>query len=184
MGKIVLSPRILGDSFGTVVLEHLDYYTTLRKLNKTQIANDLKGTKGSEYERIFNKHFKENYKVHNVILMGQPYDGFIISKSLITSNLSFFNLNEKYGAGGIQSDPGLTFLHPEIKEKFIHNIGWTGKNQYEMFSTVLERDDILKKVQLFLFGRDKIKKEKKEKIFNKLEKLKKNKIIFDLNKNN
>ena len=60
MGKIVLSPRILGDSFGTVVLEHLDYYTTLRKLNKTQIANDLKGTKGSEYERIFNKHFNED----------------------------------------------------------------------------------------------------------------------------
>jgi len=133
--------------------------------------------------KIFNKHFKENYKVENVILMGQPYDGFIISKSLITSNLNFFNLNEKYGAGGIQSDPSLTFLHPEIKEKFIHNIGWTGKNQYEMFATILERDDILKKVQLFLFGRDKMKKEKKEKIFKKIEKLKRNKIIFGQNKN-
>jgi hypothetical protein len=131
--------------------------------------------------KIFNKHFKQNYNVNNVILMGQPYDGFIISKSLITSNLSYFNLNEKYGAGGIQSDPNLTFLHPEIKKRFIHNIGWTGKNQYDMFNTILERDDILQKVQLFLFGRNKLKKEKKERIFNKIEKLRKHKILSQLN---
>jgi mannosyltransferase OCH1-like enzyme len=121
---------------------------------------------------IFNKHFIENYKVNNVVKMGEPYDGFIVSKSLITSKLSFVNLNEKYGKGGIQSDPNLTFLHPEINKRFHHNIGWTGKNQYKGWDFIKDRDDIYKKMETTLFGNNKIKKEKRKKIFNKLEKLK------------
>ena len=60
MGKIVLSPRILGDNFGEVVLKHIDYYAEVNKLNKSQIAKDLKGEKGEEYVRIFNKYFEED----------------------------------------------------------------------------------------------------------------------------
>ena len=60
MGKIVLSPRILGDNFGKVVLEHIDYYAKKNKINKTIIANDLEGAKGDEYVRIFDKYFKDD----------------------------------------------------------------------------------------------------------------------------
>lgn len=121
--------------------------------------------------KVFNQHFKENYKVNNVIKMGEPYDGFIVSKSLITSKLSYINLNEGYGKGGIQSDPNLTFLHPQIKDKFVHNIGWTGKNQYKGFELIKDRDDILTKLENTLFGNKKEKKEKRKRLFNKLEKL-------------
>lgn len=127
--------------------------------------------------KIFNQHFKENYKVDNVIKMGEPYDGFIVSKSLITSKLDYFNLNNDYGKGGIQSDPSLTFLHPEIKKRFVHNIGWTGKNQYNTFNFVKERDDILKKLENILFGNKKEKQEKRKRLFNKLENLRKLKTL-------
>ena len=60
MGKILLSPRILGDNFGKVVLEHINYYAKKNKLNKTQIANDLRDATGDEYVRIFNKYFEED----------------------------------------------------------------------------------------------------------------------------
>jgi Glycosyltransferase sugar-binding region containing DXD motif len=79
----------------------------------------------------FKQQFKRNYEVDQVLTMGEPYDGFIVYRSLINSGVSFNNLNEKYGVGGIQSCPTLTFLHPEIKSRFTHNIGLTGKSQYE-----------------------------------------------------
>ena len=60
MGKIVLSPTILGDRFGEVVLEHIDYFIKLNKLNKSEIVKDLNsGVRGDEYVRLFNKHFKD-----------------------------------------------------------------------------------------------------------------------------
>jgi hypothetical protein len=62
---------------------------------------------------------------------GQFFDGFAIGRTLNTINIQYVNLNETYGKNGIQSDPGCTFLNPEIKKRFIHNIGITGKRQYE-----------------------------------------------------
>ena len=127
--------------------------------------------------KVFNQHFKKNYKVNNIIQMGEPYDGFIVSESLVTSKLSYVNLNEGYGKGGIQSDPNLTFLHPQIKDKFVHNIGWTGKNQYDGFEIIKGRDDILTKLESVLFGNKKEKQEKRKRLFNKLETLKRLKNI-------
>jgi len=68
----------------------------------------------------------------------------------------------------------MTFCHPEIKDKFIHNIGWTGKHQYSNWDTVFERDDIYKKMQGVLFGSNNSAAmlKKKETAFNKLQKLK------------
>ena len=99
----------------------------------------------------FNDEFKKWYSVDNILNMGQPYDGFLVYKSLLTSKLPYVNLNEKFG-GGIQSDPNMTFLHPEIKNKFIHNIGWTGKNQYENWESIYQRDDVYQRMKLILFG--------------------------------
>jgi len=60
MGKIVISPRILGENFGKVAIQHLEYYAKLNKLNQAQIAKELNGTKGDEYARIFNKYFEDD----------------------------------------------------------------------------------------------------------------------------
>jgi hypothetical protein len=117
--------------------------------------------------------FKRWYEVDNILPMGQPYDGFLIFKTLLTTGLDYINLNKDIG-GGIQSDPNMTFLHPEIKSKFIHNIGWTGKNQYDNWNIVFERDDIYKKMKKVLFnmGSDPEMNEKKERAMNKLDALK------------
>jgi hypothetical protein len=58
MGKIIISPRILGENFGKVAIQHLEYYASLNKLNQSQIAKDLNGTSGDEYARILNNYFK------------------------------------------------------------------------------------------------------------------------------
>jgi hypothetical protein len=120
----------------------------------------------------FNKEFKKWYQVNNILTIGQPYDGFLIFKSLLTSKATYINLNEGL-EGGIQSDPSMTFRHPVIKSKFIHNIGWTGKNQYANWQNILKRDEVYQKMNLSLFGSSKSNlSETKKKAFNKLEKLK------------
>lgn len=100
----------------------------------------------------FNEEFRKWYQVDHVLGMGEPYDGFLVYKSLLTTGLDFTNLNEVYGRGGIQSDPNLTFLHPEIQSRFIHNIGWTGKHQYVAWKDIRDRDEIYKKMKRALFG--------------------------------
>jgi len=123
--------------------------------------------------KIWNEKFKENYKVENVLPMGEPYDGFIVYKSLKMTQLPFVNLNENYGKGGIQSDPTLTFLHPEINKRFHHNIGWTGKNQYDDWDSISKQDIIYAKMKNVLFGSNMAKQEQRISAFNKLEALKK-----------
>jgi hypothetical protein len=100
----------------------------------------------------FNEKFIKNYTFEELLPMGEPYDGFVVFKSLAMSKLNYINLNARYGLGGIQSDPNCTFQHPEIKSKFIHNIGWTGKHQYDNWQEVFNKDEIYKKVKVFLFG--------------------------------
>lgn len=62
---------------------------------------------------------------------GQFFDGFAVGRTLNTIDIPYIDLNKNYGKGGVQSDPGCTFLNPEIRKRFIHNIGITGKRQYE-----------------------------------------------------
>jgi hypothetical protein len=100
----------------------------------------------------FNERFIKNYTFEELLPMGQPYDGFVIFRTLLMSNLKYINLNERYGRGGIQSDPNCTFQHPDIKSKFIHNIGWTGKHQYDNWDEIFSKDEIFNKVKGFLFG--------------------------------
>lgn len=100
----------------------------------------------------FNERFIKNYTFEELLPMCQPYDGFIIFRSLLMSGLKYVDLNAGYGKGGIQSDPNCTFQHPSIRSKFIHNIGWTGKCQYSSWESIFEKDEIFKKVKTFLFG--------------------------------
>jgi hypothetical protein len=90
----------------------------------------------------FSKMLGELYRVDNIVSMREPYDGFVISRTLEKTKIAYIDLNDGYSKGGIQSDPNMTFTHPEIKSKFIHNIGWTGKTQYKNWDTVLKKDYI------------------------------------------
>jgi hypothetical protein len=62
---------------------------------------------------------------------GKFFDGFAIGRTISSIDIPYINLNQNYGIGGIQSDPNCTFLNPEIKSRFVHNIGITGKKQYK-----------------------------------------------------
>jgi hypothetical protein len=121
----------------------------------------------------FNQEFKEHYRVENVLSMSQPYDGFLVFKSLLTSGVKYVDLNKGYSKGGIQSDPNMTFCHPEIHSKFIHNIGWTGKNQYKNWEQIYRRDNVYQKMNTMLFGNSTGEMlAKKKRAENKLQKLK------------
>ena len=97
--------------------------------------------------KLFKNNFKENYKIENIITMNSPYDGFIVCKSIDQSQIKYVDLNIGYGRVGIQSDPNETFLHPEINKRFHHNIGITGKQQYESWNTVSKSDIYFRLIQ-------------------------------------
>ena len=94
---------------------------------------------------IFLSQFINNYQIENVIELNQPYDGFLIYKSL--TNIDYVDLNDGYGRGGIQSDPNETFLHPEINKRFLHNIGITGKFKYDSFAEISKTDEYFRLIQ-------------------------------------
>lgn len=126
-------------------------------LNDTAIACQIEHT-GADHHHVesgvllfdldnsdiekFKYEFNKNYSIEEVLKMSEAYDGFIVYKSLISSGVSYNNLNETYGIGGIQSCPTLTFLHPEIKKRFTHNIGPGGKSQYENWEVVKHTDNV------------------------------------------
>jgi hypothetical protein len=104
--------------------------------------------------------------------MGQPYDGFLVFKSLLTSAAAYVDLNQGHGRGGIQSDPSMTFRHPDIRSKFIHNIGWTGKNQYANWESIYRRDSTYQKMHSMLFGNSqRASLEQKKQAHDKLQRL-------------
>lgn len=158
---------ILGDKFLACQVEH--------NHNLNHVESGILIFNGKHQDKIkFNEEFKKWYLVKNILPMKEPYDGFIVYKSLLTSGLKYVNLNEKHGRGGIQSDPNMTFCHPDIRNKFIHNIGWAGKSQYEAWQQIYERDDVYRKMSLVLFGNSKGELlAKKKRTRDKLQKLKK-----------
>ena len=158
-------PNMLGGKFLACQMEHA------RDLNHIESGILIFDGK-HEHTKIWNEKFKENYKVENVLSMGEPYDGFIVYKTLKMTGLPFVDLNADYNNRGIQSDPNETFLHPEIHKRFHHNIGWSGKNQYNNWDIIKDRDDIYKKMKNMLFGNIVEKQKKREESFNKLEQLK------------
>lgn len=103
---------------------------------------------------------------------GQFFDGYAIGRTVNTLKINFLNLNEKYGIGGIQSDPNCTFLHPDIKKRFIHNIGITGKRKYENWT--LYNDDRF--FSLIPGANDMTAEQKKIRRLKRLEEIKKQKL--------
>lgn len=160
--------NILGDKLLACQVEHN------HDLNHVESGILIFNGNHREKQKFIDK-FTEWYKVDNILPMGQPYDGFIVFKTLLTTGIPYVDLNEGYGKGGIQSDPQMTFCHPEIKSKYIHNIGWTGKNQYDNWEMIFERDDIYRKMKTMLFNfsdTEEIRR-KKQKARSKLDSLRK-----------
>lgn len=141
------------------VVFHKEQYSTFPKdvLNGNAIACQVEHAANNHVESgilIFDmehpdtakwaSEFKKNYTLDEVLKMDEPYDGFIVFKSLETSKIKFTDLNEKYGAGGIQSCPTLTFLHPALSSRFTHNIGLTGKSQYSDWEDIKYTDEVFR----------------------------------------
>ena len=156
--------KLLGDNLLACQVEHA------ANLNHIESGILIFNGKHAEKQRFIDR-FEDFYRVENIVGMDQPYDGFILYKTLTATKVPYLDLNEKYGKGGIQSDPNMTFKHPDIEAKFVHNIGWTGKNQYENWEQVFMRDDIYQKMQSILFGRNEVLLSKKKNAHGVLEKL-------------
>lgn len=68
----------------------------------------------------FSNRFKRLYEPNCMSEMTKPYDGFVIMNAC--REVQFVDLlPPNYTIMGL--DPNLTFIHPELKERFIHNIG-------------------------------------------------------------
>lgn len=110
-----------------------------------------------EDKQKFLQTFKNLYDVETIIRMPNdsvdygddtipwkdygPYDGFIIHKTLKTSNIDFINLNQGILSTHLAGEPTLTFKHTELNSKFIHNIGHSGKNDYIKWNSQLGIDE-------------------------------------------
>lgn len=100
---------------------------------------DVENLKIQEFAECYSK----NYSLDQILTSyGEPYDGFVARRSLDNSKILYYDLNELSGNRGIQSDPNETFLHPELRSRFSHNIGITGKRSYEHWNKVRKKDSI------------------------------------------
>lgn len=137
--------NILENKFLACQVEHN------RNLNHVESGILVFSGNHSDTEK-FNIQFKKLYRVENILKTAQPYDGFVIYNSLIAANLDYVDLNELYGRKGIQSKPEMTFCHPELKSKFVHNIGWEGKTRYERWKNIYEIDNVYRKMNDFVLN--------------------------------
>ena len=111
--------------------------------------------KGSEHTEsgiiIFNTEHPQKQKfyetmkdfylnVDKINTFGELYDGYVIRRTINWNEPELVDLNEGYGIDGIQSDPNCTFLNPEIRKCFLHNIGITGKRKYSEWKTYKDQD--------------------------------------------
>jgi len=72
--------------------------------------------------KFLNK-FKELYDPATMAKMVEPYDGFVIRR--VCREIDFVDLfPANYTITHL--DPSLTFIHPELQQRFIHNIGSKG----------------------------------------------------------
>lgn len=87
--------------------------------------------------------------IDNLDSMARAFDGFIIWRSILANNIDCVDLNLGYGNPGIQSDPNCTFLNPELKKRFVHNIGPTGKRGYDNWDQYKDVDPFFNLVENF-----------------------------------
>lgn len=67
------------------------------------------------------------YTTNKLFTCKKPYDGYVIARILNDYNLNYIDLNEKYNVTNKRSTSDTTFLHPVLKNHFIH---WIGDKKY------------------------------------------------------
>ena len=73
---------------------------------------------------------------------GQLFDGYAIYRAVANTGVACNDLNKNHGLGGIQSDPDCTFMNPLLKQRFYHNIGITGKRNYQRWQDFAKIDPL------------------------------------------
>jgi hypothetical protein len=72
--------------------------------------------------RTFLKSFENHYKPMHMASMPQPYDGFVIMRTCKNTGIQYKDLlPPDYTI--FDNNPELTFIHPELKSRFVHYIG-------------------------------------------------------------
>lgn len=121
--------NILGDKFAAlqVELDHIRKDSGLRHIESGCVIFD----RNHKDLRIFNERYKEIYKMENLNQVPYPFDGYCMFKALKDTNLTFFDWHAHLPKHmkRITDQRDKTFLHPEIKCRFIHNIGNSKNNQ-------------------------------------------------------
>jgi len=98
-------------------------------------------------KKIFVDKMKSFYLDESKInSFGELYDGFVIYRTLNNTRIDKVDLNRDYGLGGVQSDPNRTFLNPEIGDRFYHNIGITGKRNYDDWKSYAKYDEFFRAI--------------------------------------
>lgn len=129
--------NLIGDKLAGMQLEHEGQ---LHVESGILIFN----TKHKQKNLLLEK-YKEMYYGLRILDLVEPYDSWAFGRVLTENSLDIVNLNENYGIKeGRQSDPNLTFLHPEIKKRFRHNIGRTSKTVYDGYTNNVASDEFLK----------------------------------------
>ena len=91
--------------------------------------------------QVFLKRFESFYTDANEFnSFGQFFDGYAINRALANTQVPYTDLNLGYGIGGIQSDPNSTFMNPALKKRFHHNIGISGKRNYQNWKDYAKKD--------------------------------------------
>jgi len=71
----------------------------------------------------FGELLKDFYNTEKLFSIKKPYDGYIIGKILKSKNMNYVDLNENFNVTNKRSTAESTFLHPVLKEHFVHWIG-------------------------------------------------------------
>ena len=71
----------------------------------------------------FGNLLEEFYNTNKLYSIKKPYDGYIIGKILRNNKIDFIDLNKEFNVTNKRSNKSETFLHPILKEHFIHYIG-------------------------------------------------------------
>jgi hypothetical protein len=101
---------------------------------------------------LFTENYVKNYSIKEITTnFKEPYDGHITKKSLDMSGIKYVNMNKQTEFKGIQSDPNLTFRHPELNSRFTHNIGITGKRNYDNWNKIKIKDNIFTVLETGIF---------------------------------
>lgn len=102
---------------------------------------------GHKDKQKFVDMFKSYYlDESNINTFGELFDGFAIYRAIANTGINIVNLNEGFGLNGVQSDPNCTFLNPELSSRFRHNIGITGKRQYDDWKEYASKDKYFKMI--------------------------------------